>query len=601
MPSKRWKLVGSIALAIAAIVVALAAYRLVAQPQVLVPAESPEQMGDSAEATLQERMETGKEYLDGGKVEAAIALFRDAAAGVPGNLDVQLNLARSYWAAGKLSEAAQQAKFVLGGHKNSAAALYLVGCAEASEGNLDDASKALQQSLRVDPTKAVVALLLGEVHHAAGRTEEAARAYEAAEQSRDDLSPSARSRLTAAVASLAGGAGRAPATQGTFICEPSTHTAIRVEISVAQPPSPGIDFTLVDDSQDLFGADADAFTGPLALIDLTHDGAWDLIVNEPGAGLRVLGNDSGRFERAGAPLAATVDGGFEKILVGDLNNSGVEDVVAINDEGVRVFRLAQGATPTDATDRANLESFSGRDGALLDVDNTGTLDLVLVSADPAGLRIARNMGSLYFLDATHAFGVSEPIPGASALAIDDWNDDEVMDLALAAEGGPLVRFRGVRGGDPFVASPDAEAPRGSLVVAGDLDHDLRPDVVTAAGDRLAIAYADGRREKLSATTGAVRVIRLVDLDNDGWLDLVAAGRGLHAWRNEGRTGLQPIDDATGLSGLGAPEIDGMVAADFDNDCDTDLIVSLAGGGLRFVRNQGGNANRQARLRLSTLR
>ena len=46
--------------------------------------------------------------------------------------------------------------------------------------------------------------------------------------------------------------------------------------------------------------------------------------------------------------------------------------------------------------------------------------------------------------------------------------------------------------------------------------------------------------------------------------------------------------------LGA--VDSLVAADFDQDGDTDLVTS-APGGLKFLRNDGGNANKQLKLRL----
>jgi hypothetical protein len=38
-------------------------------------------------------------------------------------------------------------------------------------------------------------------------------------------------------------------------------------------------------------------------------------------------------------------------------------------------------------------------------------------------------------------------------------------------------------------------------------------------------------------------------------------------------------------------------ADFDMDCDSDVIVALANGGLRYLRNDGGNANSQVKVQL----
>src|SRR5438034_11308169 len=54
--------------------------------------------------------------------------------------------------------------------------------------------------------------------------------------------------------------------------------------------------------------------------------------------------------------------------------------------------------------------------------------------------------------------------------------------------------------------------------------------------------------------------------------------------------------------LGLDKFDGGAVseihfADFDMDCDSDVIVALANGGLRYLRNEGGNGNSQVKVKL----
>src|ERR1043166_4102790 len=71
----------------------------------------------------------GKNYLDKGEVEKALAAFQQAVALNPAHPDAQLNLANAYLRASQPEKAIQHAQEVLALDQGSGAAHFLIGCA----------------------------------------------------------------------------------------------------------------------------------------------------------------------------------------------------------------------------------------------------------------------------------------------------------------------------------------------------------------------------------------------------------------------------------------------------------------------------------------
>jgi len=134
--------------------------------------------------------------------------------------------------------------------------------------------------------------------------------------------------------------------------------------------------------------------------------------------------------------------------------------------------------------------------------------------------------------------------------------------------------------------------RGDCV--GDLNNDLRIDTVVASGGKIECIFT-GVDERRTIDSGPVRILKLIDYDNDGWLDIVAVSSSLRVWRNIGREGFVETTAELGLKETGT--IASLDAADFDGDGDSDLLLGMEGGGLRLLRNDGGNANHQLKVRL----
>ncbi|NBP23586.1 MAG: VCBS repeat-containing protein, partial [Proteobacteria bacterium] len=112
-------------------------------------------------------------------------------------------------------------------------------------------------------------------------------------------------------------------------------------------------------------------------------------------------------------------------------------------------------------------------------------------------------------------------------------------------------------------------------------------------------HLGGLREplRIPAKKNGIQAIRALDYDNDGWLDLVGWGTdGLRIWRNRGRRGFHEMTEALGLKTLAASAMSHAAFADFDQDGDIDCLVESRGSGVRFLRNDGANANGLVKFR-----
>jgi hypothetical protein len=341
-----------------------------------------------------------------------------------------------------------------------------------------------------------------------------------------------------------------------------------------------------------------AYRGPLAAIDLAHDGRNSLFVREAD-GFRLLVNSNGTFVAQANLLPGLAGAVYHRALVGDLQNDQTEDVVILGDKGSHVFKFTTNGVVSDVTRAAGFSELSAIDGALLDFDYTGKLGLLALQPEGRGIRTFRNLSStfaLYFTESGVTSGLPATVTGARHLGLEDWNSDELMDVTITRDGQPPLVFARERGG-PFV-STNLSLPAGVLMVSGDLNNDSLPDAVTLNGGGLQIVFGGGVPPvSLVPGTFTATDLALVDYDNDGWLDVCAVGDGLRVWRNRGQAGFLETTKQLGLDKV-AGKVTSLVAADFDGDCDPDLAITVEGAGLKVLRNDGGSAHHMLKLRLA---
>jgi hypothetical protein len=563
-------------------------------------------------------MNAGKNYLDQGDATNALSIYKKAEALIPNDADVHLNLANAYLIGGGAAEAIREAEEVLKLEPNSAAAWFIKGSACLRLANPEEAAKALENVKRIDPGAAATFFQLGRARMGMQHWNEAIAAFQeglrmepnrlhsaahyllAQSLLRAGRPEEAQQQLQQHQASLEGGG--TTVNDATF--ERSKFTQARVPFRLEQPVREGIQVRWVDASEEVFVAGAQNFSGPIGVIDLKHDGWSSLFVVEKGAGFRLLRNTNGVFQPDAAALPATPDASYAKMLVGDLQNDRFDDIVVLGAKGSQVFQFGTNGHAADVSTLGRLRELSATDGLLMDLDFTGKLDLIAVSGGNNAVQVFRQAGPLRFTNITSASGIPASLDNAQAVVMEDWNGDQVMDVIASRKAGPPLVLEKQRGG-PLVAREPANWVAGAVLASGDFDNDLRPDLAVVGEGRIRILVERSTFNVQRSTfkpipfPGAARCRQLVaiDYDNDGWLDLCAVGENIRVWRNVGLAGFEEQTAQLGLEPFSAGSVSEIHFADFDRDCDSDAIVALAGGGLRYLRNEGGNGHSQIKVRL----
>jgi len=555
-------------------------------------------------------MNTGKNQYDQGRTNA-VSAFEKAVALQPANPDAHLNLANAFLLANQPDPALQEAREVLSLDPSSAAARFVAGCASLRQSKFAEAIKYLQECRDIDVQVNAVSFQLARAHQGAGHYAEAAELLQSVIQwepkhpaahyvlsqvlARLGKSDEAQQEARQHAALLAEQAGRS--TNPAFF-ERGVYTEARVPFVLEQPAVPGVKVTFADTTAAAFGAAATNYQVPAGLFDINQRGQNDLLVREGEDGFRLLLNTNGTFYPYGPKLAGIPGARCPRCLVGDLNNDRFEDAVALSEQGIQILKFATNGGFSDATAFAGMRRQTGLDGALVDLDLSGKLDLLVVSPTNRTLRLLRNLGPMYFKDITATSGIPNTLTNVRQVLVDDWNGDDLMDVIVAREGQPPMVLIKQRGGPLTPTNTPSSWPAGKAIAVGDLNNDYRTDIVIATADKLAVFFG-GIETPAALPLGNWRLatLKLVDYDNDGWLDIVAGGDGVRVWRNLGLAGFRETTRDLGLESNRGIRVVSIQAADFDQDGDLDLLLGLESGGLRMLRNGGGNANHLLKLRL----
>ena len=198
-------------------------------------------------------------------------------------------------------------------------------------------------------------------------------------------------------------------------------------------------------------------------------------------------------------------------------------------------------------------------------------------------------GGVFFpatvFDRFHADQVLGKLPGpAQGLALYDIDGDGRLDaLAVGPAGGALYLQREVGTFSDVSAASGLAALKGVSVDCADVDGDGQVDLLVDG--RIVSQDASGHfaeAKLLPALTGTVLMSRFVDLDGDGWPDVVVAmdGAGLRAFHHPTQAG-KPFVEVTDTLGFGRSGVKAgyFVPGDWRGDAAPALFVASSTGAL----------------------
>ncbi len=177
-----------------------------------------------------------------------------------------------------------------------------------------------------------------------------------------------------------------------------------------------------------------------------------------------------------------------------------------------------------------------------------------------------------------------------ALATGDFDGDDQPDLARI-RGGEEATLEIRRASGGFAVSSEQAAPGLEELLATDLDNDGNLDLIAAGPGRGAVWLGQGdgsfvaAEADLGLSGAAGKALQVVDFDIEGDLDVVVAG-GPETAADLYRNSLEGPLEQVGSRALPRLEIDGaaaVAASDLDRDGDLDLAIAH-GGGVTWLNN-----------------
>jgi len=358
--------------------------------------------------------------------------------------------------------------------------------------------------------------------------------------------------------------------------------------------------------------------------DYDGDGASDLYIGRSGSRSGsyrhyLLRNELGNFRDVSVESGIQHQGVESSAKFGDYNNDGFQDLYIMKEGSNILYKNTGEGSFVDATDQANVgDGSNGNMSLFFDFDHDGDLDLFIATGNSNLLY--RNNADDTFLEQAVRSNLSGGRVNSTDAAFGDFDEDGDIDLFVVNSDGQntlnINQRQGIFRDNTEGSGLETEAGA-NAVTAGDYNNDGFLDLFitsTATGScRLYHNLGDGsfetddRSEELNQTLKDIRVhdASFLDFDNDGFLDLLVVGEAGIA----GKNGVSLYhNDGTGKFWIAENILPGDLSSgrqiqtmDYNDDGDTDVLITSLDGSVRLLRNDGGNNNHYVKMKLVGLR
>ncbi len=333
----------------------------------------------------------------------------------------------------------------------------------------------------------------------------------------------------------------------------------------------------------------------------------------------LLNNDWGKFHDVSGQAGITHQGEESAAIFADYDNDGYLDLYIVRKGRNILYKNDGKGSFRDVTQESGTgDNKPGNKALFFDYDHDGDLDLYLLR--PGTNLLYRNNADGTFTDVTAASGLGGGKSNSLDAAFADFDDDGDIDLFVVNENGSNILFSNQRQGKfkDITEACGLKSTGGSTsVAAGDYNNDGFQDlfITSSLPGQSSLYLNDGsghfRKDQsspdLSHIPGKVSFMdaSFLDIDNDGFLDLMAAGipdngagKGVHLFHNDAGGHLFFADN---LLPEGITSGRRIVTFDYNEDGDMDVLLVDGSGNLHLLRNDGGNNLHFLKMKLVGLR